>query len=97
VISVYFLDFQFIVAFVLNLLFWVTPIIYQLDTIPESYRFLSLYLNPLTPLMCSWRELFMSNTIHWIWVADAFLSALVIFFVGLLIYRKLDRRLDEVL
>ena len=62
VINVYFLDFQFIVAFVLNLFFWVTPIIYQLDTIPERYRFLSLYFNPLSPLMCSWRELFMSNT-----------------------------------
>ena len=97
VISVHFLDFQFIVAFVLNLLFWVTPIIYQLDTIPERYRFLSLYLNPLSALMCSWRELFMSNTIHWVWIVDAFLFSLVIFFVGLLIFRRLSRRLDEVL
>jgi lipopolysaccharide transport system permease protein len=96
-INVYFLDFQFIVAFVLNLLFWVTPIMYQLDTIPERYRFLSLYLNPLSSLMCSWRELFMSNTIHWVWIADAFLFSLVIFLVGLLIFRRLNRRLDEVL
>ena len=97
VISVYFVDFQFIVAFILNLFFWITPIIYQLDTIPEGYRFLSLYFNPLSPLVCSWRELFMSNTIHWVWVADALLSSLIIFFAGLLIFRRLNRRLDEVL
>jgi lipopolysaccharide transport system permease protein len=97
VISVYFVDFQFIVAFLLNLFFWLTPILYQLDTIPERYRFLSLYFNPLSPLMCSWRELFMSNTIHWVWIADAFLGSLVIFFLGLLIFRRLNRRLDEVL
>jgi len=96
-INVYFLDFQFIVDFLLNLFFWVTPILYQLDTIPERYRFLSLYFNPLTPLMCSWRELFMSNTIHWIWIVDALLSSLVIFFLGLFIFRRLNTRLDEVL
>ncbi len=97
VVNVYFMDFQFIVAFFLNLLFWVTPIIYQLDTIPEPYRLLSLYANPLTPLMSSWRELFLSNRINWIWMAEALLSALVTFFVGLLIFRRLNRRLDEII
>ena len=96
VINVYFMDFQFIVTFLLNLLFWITPIIYQLDTIPESYRFLSL-INPLTPLMSSWRELFLSNKIHWNWLVSAFFSSLVVFFAGLIIFRRLNRRLDEVL
>jgi lipopolysaccharide transport system permease protein len=97
VISVYFADFQFIVAFLLNMFFWITPIIYQLDTIPAPYRPISLYLNPLTPLMSSWRELFMSNQIQWNWLSTAFISSLVIFFVGLLIFRRLNKRLDEVL
>ena len=97
VINVYFMDFQFIVAFLLNLLFWITPILYQLDTIPESYRFLSLYINPLTPLMSSWRELFLSNKIHWNWLVSAFFSSLVVFFAGLTIFRRLNRRIDEVL
>jgi len=96
-INVYFLDFQFIVTFILNLFFWLTPILYQLDTIPEDYRFLSLYFNPLSPLMCSWRELFMSNTVHWTWLASAFSSSVITFFIGVLIFRRLSRRLDEVL
>ncbi|MGQ9778210.1 MAG: ABC transporter permease, partial [Thermodesulfobacteriota bacterium] len=33
VINVYFLDFQFIVAFILNLLFWVTPIVYNFNIV----------------------------------------------------------------
>ncbi|MGD0919378.1 MAG: ABC transporter permease [Thermodesulfobacteriota bacterium] len=97
VINVYFMDFQFIVAFLLNMFFWMTPILYQLDTIPDPYRFLSLYINPLTPLMSSWRELFMSNKIHWNWMIIAFLSSLVVFFAGLIIFRRLSSRLDEVL
>jgi ABC-type polysaccharide/polyol phosphate export permease len=91
------MDFQFIVAFLLNMFFWMTPILYQLDTIPDPYRFLSLYINPLTPLMSSWRELFMSNKIHWNWMIIAFLSSLVVFFAGLIIFRRLSSRLDEVL
>jgi hypothetical protein len=47
VINVYFYDFQFIVAFLLTMLFWLTPIVYQFDTVPETYRFLFMYFNPL--------------------------------------------------
>jgi lipopolysaccharide transport system permease protein len=97
VINGYFMDFQFIVAFLLNMLFWITPILYQLDTIPEPYRSLSLYANPLTPLMSAWRELFMSNRIEWNWVLTAFLSSLVVFSAGIIIFRRMNRRLDEVL
>ena len=97
VINVYFLDFQFIVTFLLNLFFWLTPVMYQLDTIPERYRFLSFYFNPLTPLMCSWRELFMSNTVRWDWIAIALLSSLIVLCAGLFIFQRLNRRLDEVL
>ena len=97
VINVYFMDFQFIVNFLLNMLFWITPIIYQMDTIPEPYRSLILYINPLTPLLSSWRELFLSNKIHWNWLVHAFLSSLIVFFAGLVIFRRLNRRLDEVL
>jgi lipopolysaccharide transport system permease protein len=97
IINVYFTDFQFIVAFLLNMLFWMTPIVYQFDVIPEAYRFLFLYVNPLTPLMSSWRDLFMSNTITWSWLGIAFLDSLVVFFLGLLIFRRLSRRLDEVI
>ena len=97
VINVYFMDFQFIVAFLLQVLFWMTPIVYRFDTIPEAYRTLFLYMNPMTPLMNSWRELFMLNAISWDSLALASLGPLVIFVLGLLIYRKLSRRLDEVL
>jgi lipopolysaccharide transport system permease protein len=97
VITVYFVDFQFIVAFLLNILFWVSPIVYQLETIPEPYRLLSLYFNPMTSLMSSWRELFLSNRIYWNWIFIAFLSSCIVFLVGYLIFRRLNTRLDEVI
>lgn len=97
VINIYFMDFQFIVAFLLQVLFWITPIVYKFDNIPEIYRILFLYVNPLTPLMSSWRELFMSNTIYWNWVGIALWGAIVIIFLGLLVFRRLSKRIDEVI
>ena len=97
VISVYFYDFHFIVTFLLTLLFWVTPIVYQFDQVPEAYRFWFLYFNPLTPLMSSWRELFMGNTLHGGLLALSLVGALTIFLIGFLIYRRLSKRVDEVL
>jgi len=97
VINIYFMDFQFIVAFLLQVLFWITPIVYKFDNIPEIYRTLFLYVNPLAPLMSSWRELFISNTIYWDWVAIALVGSIVILFSGLLVFRRLSKRIDEVI
>jgi len=97
VINVHFRDFQFVANFFINLLFWLTPIIYQFETIPPDYRFLFMYFNPLTSLIISWRELFMLNTIRWPWVGTAILGSIVVLILGLLIFRKFDKRIDELL
>ncbi len=97
VVNVYFRDFQFIVTFLLNLLFWLTPILYQFETIPEAYRFLFWYFNPLTSLIGSWRELFMFNAIHWKWLLTSIIGCMAVLALGLLIFRKFNRRVDEIL
>lgn len=96
-INVYFRDFSFIVAFLLNMLFWMTPILYTLDKIPERYRSIFVYLNPLTILMSSWRDLFMSNMLHWNMLGFAFATALIVLLGGAVIFRQLGKRIDEVI
>lgn len=97
IINVYFYDFQFIVNFLLTMLFWLTPVIYPMKQIPEAYRWQFYYLNPLTPLISAWRELMMFNRLNWNDVAIAILGSVVIFFAGLLLFQRLCRRLDEVI
>jgi lipopolysaccharide transport system permease protein len=97
VINVYFYDFQFIVTFFLTMLFWVTPVVYQFSTVPEAYRSWFMYLNPLTPLMSSWREVFMFNALNWSWLSTAIAGALGIFLAGVVIFRRLNKRVDEVI
>ncbi len=94
VINVYFRDMEHIVGIGLTLLFWMTPIIYPLDIISESFR-KYLAINPLTCLMVEWRDIFMTNTINWNNVGISFGSSLVFFLFGAIIFKRLRKRLDE--
>jgi ABC-type polysaccharide/polyol phosphate export permease len=59
-LDVYFRDLEHLIEVVLNLLFYVTPILYPLAEVPQPYRDL-LNLNPLAPLIEAWRGLLVSN------------------------------------
>lgn len=94
--NTYFRDIEYLVGVALNLLFWMTPIIYPTHSIPERYRSLFL-LNPLTSLMAAWRELFLKNRIQWDMVGIALGMAVCFLYLGLSLFQKLEKRLDEVL
>ena len=95
-INAYFGDLEYIIGVIINMLFWMTPIIYPLDTIPTAFR-ICLTLNPLTYLITAWRDIFMLNTINWDNIVISFASSLVFFFLGLLVFQSLGKRLDEVI
>jgi lipopolysaccharide transport system permease protein len=87
---------EYIIGVVVSMLFWMTPIVYPLNMVPEAYR-IYLVLNPLTYLITAWRDLFMSNQIDWGSIGISFGSSLIFFFLGLLVFERLGKRLDEVI
>jgi lipopolysaccharide transport system permease protein len=95
-INAYFRDMEYIIGIVVSMLFWITPIIYPLDMVPDAYR-VYLILNPLTYLITAWREIFLSNSINWGSMGISFGSALIFFLLGILIFQRLGKRLDEVI
>ncbi|OGR83247.1 MAG: hypothetical protein A2902_06080 [Elusimicrobia bacterium RIFCSPLOWO2_01_FULL_64_13] len=94
--NTYFRDIEYLVGVLMNLVFWMTPIIYPMSAVPERFRPL-LYLNPLTSLMTAWRELFFSNAILWKEIGIAAAMAVLCLAAGLAVFHKMERRLDEVL
>jgi lipopolysaccharide transport system permease protein len=96
VANTFFRDLEYIVNVLISLLFWMTPIIYPLDAVPEEYRVL-LAMNPVTYLMQAWRDIFFYNLLNWNNIIISVITAAVVLFAGLLIFNKLDRKLDEVL
>ena len=95
-VNAYFRDIEYIIGVVISMLFWMTPIVYPLEMVPEAYR-IYLILNPLTYLITAWRDLFMSNLVDWDNIGISFVSSLIFFVFGTLIFKKLGKRLDEVL
>lgn len=94
--NAFFRDLEYIVTVLIGLLFWMTPIIYPIEAVPEKYRVL-LIMNPVTYLIQSWRDLFFYNTINLHNISISAATAAVFLLAGLLIFKKLDRKLDEVL
>ena len=94
--NAHFRDMEYIIGVVISLLFWMTPIVYPLDMVPEAYRVFFLF-NSLAYLITAWRDLFLSNIINWVSLGIAFGSSLLFFFLGLLVFQRLGKKLDEVL
>ena len=96
ILNTYFRDIEYLVGVLLNLLFWMTPITYPLGSIPEYLRHW-FSLNPLTNIIFSWRELLLHNTILWDKLGISFMMAVACYYIGKMVFQKLERRLDEVL
>ena len=94
-INVYVRDIEYLVGFLLNLLFYATPILYTADMFPESIRWV-LYLNPMTTIIESYRNIFYYQQ------SPALTSLMIVFavsfmilIIGYLIFKKLERGFAE--
>jgi lipopolysaccharide transport system permease protein len=96
IVNAYFRDMEYIIGVVISLLFWMTPIVYPIKMVPETIRFY-LAINPLTYLITAWRDLFMSNHIDWGSIGISSGSSLVFVLLGIFVFQKLGKRLDEVI
>lgn len=94
-INVYFRDTQNIIDIVLQLLFYLTPVIYSTEMIPGQFtQFIKF--NPLTLMIDSYRDVLLNARIS----PEAFIFALIsiiVFFSGYLIYKRLEKKFTELL
>jgi lipopolysaccharide transport system permease protein len=77
-------------------LFFLTPIAYTSSMIPERYQ-IYMYLNPFTPLILNWQQLFLTGTLSAGGVLAAGMMAALMAIVGYLIYSKLAPKFAEVI
>jgi lipopolysaccharide transport system permease protein len=95
-INLFFRDLERLTSILTTLFFYFTPIIYPETMIPETYKPL-INLNPLAPLVISWRSLFLKGTLDSFYLFISFLYAILIFAIGYQVYRKLSWRFAEIL
>jgi lipopolysaccharide transport system permease protein len=95
-VNAYFRDMEYIIGVAVNMLFWMTPILYPLNLVPENYR-IYLILNPFTYLIAAWRDVFMANKIDWSNFGISLGTSVVFLLIGILVFQSLGKRLDEVI
>jgi lipopolysaccharide transport system permease protein len=74
-LNVFFRDLQHIIGNFLTLWFFVTPVLYQPSTIPERFRTLAVWLNPMAILVTSYQAVFYEHR----WPNPAPLGSLALF------------------
>lgn len=94
-VNVYVRDIEYLVAFLINLLFYATPILYTADMFPTSVRWV-LYLNPLSHLIDAYRNIFyyqtMPNIPSLVYIG---VLAIVILIIGYFVFKKLEKGFAE--
>lgn len=83
---------------ILNLWFYVTPIVYPSSAVPEALRFWVFWLNPMTIVVELYRDLVLIGRIdHWAEWGVLWVISIVIFAIGLWVYRRLRPAFADVL
>jgi lipopolysaccharide transport system permease protein len=83
---------------VLNLWFYMTPIVYPASVIPEQFRGWVFWLNPLAAIAEVYRDMVLVGEVtHWGELGVASAVSLVVFWGGIWCYRRLRPAFADVL
>ena len=94
-VTVYMRDIQHFIGVVLQLLFYATPIVYSIDTIPEGFRWI-LKWNPMTYIIEGYRAIFYNQTMPDLKSLGVLgIISIIILIVGYLLFNKLQKRFAE--
>jgi len=97
-LTVFIRDIAQTVGVVLNLWFYVTPIIYPANIVPEFLKFWVFQVNPFTAIVETYRDLILEGKLaHGPELLTAYGVAIAVFFLGWLIYKRLRPAFADVL
>lgn len=94
-LNVYFRDLEHITGIVMMAWFFLTPVLYPLKTVPEKVLWL-IYLNPVTPFIESYRNIFFYGRQPGLVDMKIMLAAGLLFFLlGEVVFARLQRDFAE--
>ena len=94
-VTVYIRDLLHLITVALQLLFYATPIVYALDTIPQEFAWILQY-NPMTYIINGYRDIFLNQTAPDVKMLGILLVILtVICLLSYMAFRKLQKGFAE--
>lgn len=96
IFNVFVHDVEYLVGIALSMLFFLTPIVYPVDMVPEAYRVYFDY-SPLYALISNWRSVFLEGQFHGVLFLYCVAIALLLTGVAYICYKKLAYKIAELL
>lgn len=96
-LNVKYRDIKYAIPFGIQLMLFVTPIIYPSSVIPEAYRWLGA-LNPLTGLIEAFRfAVVPSYSVNWTYLWLSLVTTALVFVLGVAYFRQTEREFADVI
>lgn len=90
-------DLDYALQFVLRLFMFASPVVYPTSIVPERYRFV-FWLNPLTPIIESFRTAFFTTgPLHYKYLLLTLFSVTVILCTGLTLFKKRELNVMDII
>lgn len=97
-LTVFLRDIPQTIGVLLNLWFYMTPVVYPITAIPQPYRDWVFWFNPMATIVELYRDLALVGEVrHWEQWGILWIVALLIFSLGLTVYRRLRPAFADVL
>lgn len=95
--TVYLRDLRHALPILLQLAFFATPIAYGIDTIPPEYRTLYAFVNPIGPVIDSYRQTVLYGQVpDWSLLGCATITTIVALVLSLKLFRRLEMGFADV-
>ena len=94
-LTVAYRDFRYVVPFLIQVLMYLSPVIYPVSLVPARYRTL-LALNPMCGIIEGYRSAILGTPWNPATLAVSAASALLLFACGLFYFRKTERRFADI-
>jgi lipopolysaccharide transport system permease protein len=94
-ITVSYRDLNYVMPFLTSILFFVTPVIYSVEVLPDRYAWL-IYLNPVAGFVQAHRAAVMSLPIDWLGLGLSLSLSLGLLVWGLFYFARAERRFADV-
>jgi lipopolysaccharide transport system permease protein len=95
-LNVHYRDVKYAVPFFVQMLLFLTPVLYPIDHVPGKLRFL-LSANPMAGMVEGFRYALLGSPVSWHLLASSFAGAIALFVTGLFFIRRMETSFADVI
>jgi len=94
-VTVVYRDFRMVVAFLVQIWLYLSPVVYPVTIVPEPYRW-AMALNPMTGIIGGFRSVLLNRPLDWAALGVSAIVTSILLAVGVCNFRRTERRFADI-